>query len=78
MFLVTNKSKMEDLIKALQIFLKYGNPRNPSHCEHDYFYISINPELVSEEDIIELDTLDFFIDQEYGGEGFGSFRYGSC
>ncbi len=78
MFLVTNKSKMEDLIKALQIFLKYGNLRNPSHCEHDYFYISINPELVSEEDIIELDTLGFFIDQEYGGEGFGSFRYGSC
>lgn len=69
---------MEDLIKALQIFLKYGNPRSPSHCERDYFYISINPELVSEEDIIELDTLGFFIDQEYGGEGFGSFRYGSC
>ena len=78
MFLVTNKSKIEDLIKALQIFLKYGNPRNPSHCEHDYFYISINPELVSEEDIIELDTLGFFIDKEYGGEGFGSFRYSSC
>lgn len=68
---------MEDLIKALQIFLKYGNPRNPSHCEHDYFYIDISPELVSPEDIDELSTLGFFIDSEYGGEGFGSFRYGS-
>lgn len=69
---------MEDLIKALQIFLKYGNPHNPSHCEHDYFYININPELVSPEDIGALDELGFFVDSEYGGEGFGSFRYGSC
>jgi hypothetical protein len=69
---------MEDLIKALQILLKYGNPRNPSNCEHDYFYVAIDPELVSEEDIKELDNLGFFIDSEYGGEGFGSFRYGSC
>jgi hypothetical protein len=69
---------MEDLIKALQIFLKYGNPRNPSHCEHDYFYININPKLVSEEDKAELDKLGFFVDGEYGGDGFGSFRYGCC
>ena len=69
---------MEDLIKALQILLKYGNPRNPSHCEHDYFYVDINPELVSKEDIEELDKLGFFVDEEYDGEGFGSFRYGSC
>jgi len=69
---------MEDLIKALQILLKYGNLRNPSHCEHDYFYVAIAPELVSKDDIEELDKLGFFIDEEYGGEGFGSFRYGSC
>ena len=36
------------------------------------------PELVSKDDIEELDKLGFFIDKEYGGEGFGSFRYGSC
>lgn len=69
---------MEDLIKALQIFLKYGNPRNPSHCEHDYFYIAIDNTLVSDEDKAELEKLGFFIDSEFGGEGFGSFRYGSC
>ena len=26
---------MEKLIEALQIFLKYGNPDYPTHCEHD-------------------------------------------
>lgn len=30
---------MEDLIKALQIFMKYGNPAYPFHCEHDILYI---------------------------------------
>lgn len=53
---------MEDLIKALQIFLKYGNPRNPTHCEHDVLTVYINPEVVSDED----------------GEHFISYRYGSC
>ena len=30
---------MEDLIKALQILLKYGNPKYPTVCEHDILYI---------------------------------------
>ena len=30
---------MKNLIKALQIFLKYGNPKWPTHCEHDNLYI---------------------------------------
>ena len=66
---------MEDLIKALQIFLKYGNPHHPAHY---YFYIDIDPELVSDEDKEELDKLGFFPDGEYDGDGFGSYRYGSC
>ena len=69
---------MENLIKALQIFLKYGNPNYPTHCEHDYLYVDINPSLVSDEDKAELDKLGFFVDSEYDGDGFGSFRYGSC
>lgn len=69
---------MEDLIYALQIFLKYGNPENPSHCEHDYFYIDIDPELVSNDDQIILAEFGFFIDEDFGGKGFGSYRYGSC
>ena len=26
---------MKDLIEALTILLKYGNPAHPTHCEHD-------------------------------------------
>ena len=69
---------MEDLIKALQILLKYGNPRNPFHCEHDYLYVDIDSSEVSDEDKKELDKLGFFEDTEYDETGFGSFRYGSC
>jgi len=68
---------MEDLIKALQIFLKYGNPYAPFHCEHDYLYVNIDHNLVSEEDKSALDELGFFVDTNYRLEGFGSFRYGS-
>lgn len=67
---------MEDFIKALQILLKYGNPRNPFHCEHDYLYIDIQSDLVSEEDKVELKSMGIFEDEENGG--FGSYRYGSC
>ena len=67
---------MKKLIEALQIFLKYGNPDYPTHCEHDTLYIcGIEPDDVSKEDIKKLDDLGFFI----GGEGgFMSFRYGSA
>lgn len=69
---------MEELIEALQIFLKYDNPSYPTHCEHDYLYVDIHPDKVSEEDKKRLDELGFIIDGEYGGAGFGSFKYGSC
>jgi hypothetical protein len=68
---------MEDLIKALQIFLKYSNDKTPTHCGRDYLYVNVNPDVVSDEDKAELYKLGFLIDQEYGGEGFGSFRFGS-
>lgn len=67
---------MEDLIKALQIFLKYGNHRSPTMCNHDEFCIAhINPNTVSEEDKNELKHLGFFIDKD--AERFFSFRYAS-
>ncbi len=66
---------MEKLIQALQIFLKYGNPEYPTHCEHDELFIChIDPNDVSDEDKKTLDNLGFF---ESDG-GFKSFRYGSC
>ena len=68
---------MEDLIKALQIFLKYGNRRTPTHCEHDVLYVcGISSEEVSEEDLKELDDLGFFPEDEV--DGFASYRFGSC
>lgn len=69
---------MKDLIEAFQIFLKYGNPDYPTHCEHDYLYVDIDPKLVSDEDKKKLDELGFFPDTEANGLGFGSFKFGSC
>lgn len=68
---------MEDLIKALQIFLKYGNPGWPTHCEHDVLWIcEIDPNEVSDEDKKQLDGLGFFIDE--CDECFKSFKFGSA
>ena len=71
---------MNDLIEALQIFSKYGNPAYPTHCEHDIMLISseISPSIVSEEDEKKLDSLGFFISSEYGEELFISYKFGSC
>lgn len=50
---------MDDLIKALEILRRYGNPHNPTHCEHDELTVCINPIGVHEEDKEELDRLGF-------------------
>ncbi len=65
---------MEKLIKALNIFLKYGNPKYPTHCEHDKLFISINPIDVDEDDTEALAELGFFPDDEI--ELFYSFEFG--
>jgi len=72
---------MEQLIEALQIFMKYGNPKFPTHCEHDILYISadIDPEKVSDEDKARLKELEFLCgDPDDSGETFYSYHYGSC
>lgn len=66
---------MDDLIEALGIFRKYGNPRCPTHCEHDELWVcGIDPADVSDQDTVKLDELGFFVDDD----GFKSFRFGSC
>ena len=60
---------MEDLIKALQIFLKYENKMYPSYC------VDIDPSIVSDEDKETLDGLGFFVYDEL--DCFASFKYGS-
>lgn len=69
---------MRDLIEALNILLKYGNPRNPTHCTaHDELTIcGIDPGSVSEDDKKRLDSLGFFIDEDDGC--FRSYRFGSA
>lgn len=68
---------MQDLILALQIFLKYGNPKYPTVCEHDEMWIcGINPDDVTLEDKEKLKGLGFFVD-EYQKQ-FKSYRYGSA
>lgn len=65
---------MNDLIKALQIFVKYGDPYSPTHCEHDEMYIMVNPTDVSPEDIAALEELGF----TPNGDTFKSYRFGSA
>lgn len=67
---------MKDLIEALTIFLKYGNPAYPTSCDHDILRVYINPEKVSQEDKKLLETLGFEVEEE--NDCFYSFRYGSC
>jgi hypothetical protein len=68
---------MEDLIEALQIFLKYGNPDYPTTCEHDIMYIcGINSNDVSDDDKIKLEELGFEIDNDFNQ--FYSDKYGSA
>lgn len=68
---------MENLIEALQIFLKYSKDKYPTNCSHDKLYVNVDPDLVSAEDKIRLEELGFTPDEESGG-GFQSFRFGSC
>lgn len=71
---------MENLIKALQIFLKYGNRKWPTHCEHDVLLVLCDPNIVSEEDTKALESLGFDPGEECSNyEGcFYSYHYGSA
>ncbi len=70
---------MKDLIEALQILLKYGNPDWPTHCEHDILYIiGIDPNIVSDIDKKKLEELGFDISDHTGELGFYSYKYGSA
>jgi hypothetical protein len=66
---------MSDLIKALQILLKYGDPKHPTNCSHVELAIcGIDPTTVSNEDQARLAALGFsIVDDEY----FSSFRFGN-
>lgn len=65
---------MSDLIEALTILLKYGNPQYPTHCEHDELFVCIDPDAVTPSDVKRLEELGF----NATDDGFRSFRFGSC
>ncbi len=68
---------MDDLIKALQIFRKYGNPKYPTNCEHDVMHImQIHAHEVTVEDFNELENLGFSWDDQE--EVFYSYKFGSA
>lgn len=80
---MSDNDKVEDgygldgLIEALTIFRRYGNPKWPTHCEHDVMMVAINPEDVSKPDLERLDQLGFSPSSEFD-EHFISYRFGSA
>lgn len=68
---------MKDLIAALTILSKYGNPQYPTHCEHDVLTVNIDPDKVTEEDQSKIVELGFFISRE-DDPCFKSYRFGSA
>lgn len=53
---------MEDLIKALTIISKYlegYNKERPISCEHDVMFVQVDYTKISQDDLIELETLGF-------------------
>ena len=68
---------MKDLIKALEIFLKYQNKTWPTICEHDVLIINgIERQDVSDDDHIKLEILGFEWNESYGA--YVSYRFGSA
>lgn len=68
---------LSQLIEALQIALKYGDIRNPTHCEHDKLALCLDPAKVSEEDKKKLASLGFHENKDGEGGDFYSYRFGS-
>jgi hypothetical protein len=71
---------MEDLIKALQIMAKHCKDYAPTHCEHDSFFVNVDPGKFTDSEIEELQELGFH-DGRGSSEfdsGFYSYRFGSC
>lgn len=71
---------MSDLLEAIQIFLKYGDPYAPTHCEHDVLTVMIDPADVSDEDKDRLEELGFKAGgyESWPDSMFQSFRFGSA
>lgn len=69
---------MKDLIEALTILSKYGNPDFPTHCEHDVLTVLIDPADVSAEDLVRLKELHFYPGDDWASGMFQSSWFGSA
>lgn len=68
---------MDDLIRALQIFLKYKNEEYPTCCGHDTLYVvGVSFSEVSAEDVLALEALGFNWAEDTGA--WYSDRFGSA
>ena len=67
---------IDDLIQVLEILKPYVGDKYFTGCEHDIMYFYVNPEEVKEEDVIKLDELGVFVDDDI--ECFSSYKFGSA
>ena len=66
---------MKNLIEALQILLKYGNPEFPTHCDCETFTIcGINPKDITVSDKQKLRKLGFRVEIRGTRYNDGSIR----
>lgn len=69
------KTPIQELLEAVQIFAKYDDGQYPINAAHDEIRFYVDPEKVTEADVITLSELGFDVDDEY--DCFHSFKYGS-
>lgn len=70
---------MSDLIKALTILSKYMTPselKYPTNCDHDILMVCCRKQLLSDEDMAELEKCSFEWNDEY--DCWTSYRFGSA
>jgi hypothetical protein len=74
-----DKYTLKELIEALNIFLKYDNPKFPTGCEHDVLYVfdegSYSPDKMDAVDVGRLNEIGFDYDASlpsWGCTAFGS------
>ncbi|PVB19710.1 hypothetical protein [Mycobacteroides abscessus] len=64
-----------DLPQAIELLSRHKTGPDPFHCEHDELFVMSDPDAYTAEELAELDTLGFFVNDD---GGFSSFRYGSA
>lgn len=72
----TYSAAWSDLIAALTLLARAGNPVSPFHCEHDTLHIMADPADFTPEELAQLEAWSIHADEENGS--FYSHYYGSA